>query len=97
MATARKNATTASVRSLLGDALKDGVTRERLDSILEAAFGAETSAAAECPECGHTMRVKIPDFGKQANLIVEWIEQSEGKSSQAIPEATKIVIVRPPL
>lgn len=89
-----KKQTTASVRKLLADAVSANYSEADIKAIIEAAKGAETGALAECPECGHGMRVKVPDFKKQLETLVALLEQAEGKASQAMPEATSIVIER---
>ena len=87
---------TASVRKQLADAVTKHYSEADIAAIIEAAKGAETSAPAECPECGHGMRVKVPDFRKQLDTLVALLEQAEGKAGQALPEATTIIIERPP-
>jgi len=86
---------TASVRRQLADAVAKHYTEQDIANIIEAAKGAEASAAAECPECGITMRVKVPDFRKQLETLIALLEQAEGKAAQAIPEATTVIIERP--
>jgi hypothetical protein len=87
---------TASVRRQLADALAEELSEDDFRELIRAAKGAETSAAAECPECGHSMRVKVPDFKKQFELYMVALEQTEGKASQAVPDATTVVVERPP-
>lgn len=82
------------MRKQLGEALNETLTKADFVKLLEAAKGAETSAAAECPECGHAMRVRVPDFKKTFEAFIDAIEQAEGKAAQAVPEATQIVIER---
>jgi len=91
-----KPASTASVRKLLSEAVAENWSKEDFADIIKAAKGAETSAAAECPECGHTMRVKVPDAKKQMELLVQALEQTEGRAAQSMPESTSIVIERLP-
>lgn len=96
MAAARKKpVSTASVRKLLADAVSANYSEADITAIIEAAKGAEASAAAECPECGHGMRVKVPDFKKQLETLVALLEQAEGKAQQAVPEATTVIVERP--
>lgn len=95
MATARKRAASKSTRSLLAEAVAEEYTKADFLEIIRAAKGAETSAAADCPECGHAMRVKVPDFKKQMELLVSALEQTEGKAAQAVPEATTVIVERP--
>lgn len=95
MATARKKPAAAkSTRSLLAEAVSEGYGKQYIVDLIEAAKGSETRAAAECPECGHTMRVVVPDVKKQLDTLIALLEQGEGKASQAMPEATSIVIER---
>jgi len=84
----------ATIRKQLAEALNDELSVDDFRDLIRAAKGAETSAAAECPECGHTMRVKIPDFKKQFELFSSALEQVEGKAAQAVPEATQIIVER---
>lgn len=87
---------TASVRKQLAEALSDELTVQDFRDLLKAAKGAETSAAAQCPECGATMRVKVPDFKRQFEVFTAALDQAEGKAQQAVPEATTVIIERPP-
>jgi len=86
---------TASVRKQLAEALSDELNVQDFRDLLKAAKGAETSTAAECPECGHTMRVKVPDFKKQFEVFTAALDQAEGKAQLAVPEATQVIIERP--
>ena len=86
---------TQTVRSLMSEALSETVTKEKLTEIIETALGAETLAVAECPECGKAMKVHIPDFKKQMDMVIAALEQAEGKSAQASPDVTTIVVERP--
>lgn len=95
MAVARPR-TPASVRKQLSQALSEELTEKDFRELIRAAKGAETSAAAECPECGATMRVKVPDFKKQLDVFMAALDQAEGKASQAVPEATQIIVERLP-
>lgn len=79
----------------MSEALTETVTKERLTSIIETALAAETLAVAECPDCGNAMKVHIPDFKKQMDMVIAALEQAEGKSAQAVPEATTIIVERP--
>jgi hypothetical protein len=83
------------VRRQLADAVAKHYGEEDIAAIIEAAKGAETSSAAECPECGTTMRVKVPDFRKQLETLIALLEQAEGKAQQAQPEQTTVIIERP--
>lgn len=85
----------ATIRKQLAEALSAELSVDDFRDLLRAAKGAETSAAAECPECGTTMRVKVPDFRKQLDAFMAVLEQTEGKASQAMPEATTVIIERP--
>ncbi len=86
---------TASVRRLVSEAVTEGYTKQDVADIIEAAKGAVTKASAECPECGHEMRVQVPDFKKQLETLISLLEQAEGKAEQAKPEATQVIIERP--
>lgn len=87
---------TASVRKQLAEALNEELSVDDFRELIRAAKGAETSAAAECPECGHTMRVKVPDFKKAFEMFTAALDQAEGKAAQAMPEATTVIVQRPP-
>jgi hypothetical protein len=85
----------SSARKVIGDAIAEGVTPERVKGIIDTAFGSEVVASAVCEECGGAMKVKIPDLKKQVDTLVSLLEQAEGRPSQNQPEATTIIIERP--
>lgn len=95
--TAAKKSASPGARKVIGDAIAEGVTPERVKGIIDTAFGSEVDAAAVCPECGAGMKVKIPDLKKQVDTLVSLLEQAEGRPSQNQPEATTIIVERPPL
>lgn len=84
-------------RKVIGDALADGITQERVTALVDAAFASEVVATFVCEECGAAMKAKAPDLKKQVDSMVALLEQAEGRPGQNQPEATSITIVRPPL
>lgn len=91
MPTARK----AGARELIAQALAEGVTKERLDSLLNAALSSEITVDAHCTNCGEEMRAKAPDVKKQLDVLVGLLEQAEGRPEQRAPGALTVVIERP--
>lgn len=84
-------------RKVIGDALAVGITRERITGLIDAAFASEIVAVATCEKCHARMKVRIPDLKKQVDSMVALLEQAEGRPEQRQPEATVVVIERPPL
>lgn len=84
-------------RKVIGDALAAGVTPERVKALVDASFESELTATAVCEGCGGAMKVRIPDLKKQVESLVSLLEQAEGRPAANQPEATTVVIERPPL
>lgn len=84
-------------RKVIGDALSAGVTPERVTALVDAAFASEVVATAVCEKCGGAMKVKIPDIKKSVESMIALLEQAEGRPAANQPEATTIIIERPPL
>jgi len=85
------------VRKVIGDALSAQATPEAVEEILGRALASEIVATAVCEDCGGAMKVRIPDVKKQVDTLVAFIEQAEGRPEQRQPEATTVIIERPPL
>ena len=90
-----KPRSTDSVRKLVSQAVTENYTVEDVKAIIDAAKGAEIDGIAECPNCGHTMRARVPDVKKRLDTLTGLLGQAEGKVEQAKPEATQIIIERP--
>lgn len=84
-------------RKVIAQVLEEGITPERIKNIVDAAFAAEVAADAVCPDCGASMKIKTPDLKKQVETMIALLDQAEGRPGQNQPEATTIVIERPPL
>lgn len=99
MATARKTQPkpSAGTRKMIADALTEGVTKARIAGVLDAAFEEEILVDAVCEDCGGKLKIRRPDVKRQVDTLVAFIEQAEGKPEQAQPEATTVIIERPPL
>jgi len=84
-------------RRVIADALTEGITKERVTALVDAAFESEIVATFVCEECGHPMKAKAPDLKKQVDSMVALLEQAEGRPEQRQPEATTVIIERPAL
>ena len=84
-------------RRVIADALTEGITKERVTALVDAAFESEIVATFVCEECGHAMKARAPDLKKQVDSMVALLEQAEGRPEQRQPEATTVIIERPAL
>lgn len=84
-------------RKVIAQALDAQVTPAAIKEILERALASEIEALAVCEDCGGRMKVRIPDVKKQVETLVAFIEQAEGRPAANQPEATTVIIERPPL
>jgi hypothetical protein len=84
-------------RKVIADALAEGVTPDRVKALVDASFASELTATAVCEDCGGAMKVKIPDLKKQVESMVSLLEQAEGRPAANQPEATTVIVERPPL
>jgi hypothetical protein len=94
---AARKAPSPGARKIIGDALTEGITPERVKAIVDAAFASEVESTAVCPDCGVAMKVKMPDLKKQVETMVSLLDQAEGRPGQNQPEATTVIVERPPL
>lgn len=94
---ASTKAASPGARKVIAQALDAQVTPEAIKEILERALASEVVAAGVCEDCGGRVRVQIPDVKKQVETLVAFIEQAEGRPAANQPEATTVVIERPPL
>lgn len=87
----------ASLRALFQEVAGEEATIAGVRQTVLDALGATTATKCVCPECGTEFRAKLPDVKKALDAAISVLEQLEGRPEQRAPEATKVVILRPPL
>ncbi len=87
-----------TLRQIIGDVANEEATVDRVRQIVHDALDTEQARKVDCPECGTSFRVKMPDTKKQLEAAIQVLEQVEGKAMQAQAETgTTVVINRNPL
>lgn len=87
----------AGLRALLSQVSEETATVDQIRQIVMDALGADGATLSQCPACGEEFRQRQPDVKKQLDAAIALLEQIEGKAGQNVPEATRVVIQRPPL
>ena len=87
----------AGARKVIASVLEDAVTPERVKAVLDAAFESEILVDVVCEDCGGKLRVKRPDVKRQVDTLVALTTEAQGRPEQAQPEATTVIVERPPL
>lgn len=90
-------AQTGGVRGMLGIVLDEEATLDAIRQTVLDAIGAEKASTVTCKHCGEEFRAPVADVKKQVDAIIALLEQNEGRAGERPPEATQVVIVRPPL
>jgi hypothetical protein len=93
----KPKAVSPGARKVIAAVLEEGITEERVKGIVDSAFASEILATFVCEECGSAMKAKAPDLKKQVETMIALLDQAEGRPGQNQPEATVVIVERPPL
>ncbi len=95
----KENAANAGgqARTVLRDAVNKKITPENIEALLDKALNAEATAIVHCPHCSESFKAELPDVKKAVDTLTALIQEAEGRPEQRQPEATRIIIQRPPL
>ncbi len=98
MTAAKPAPASETLRQIIGDVANEEATVDRVRQIVHDALDTEQARKVDCPECGTSFRVKMPDTKKQLEAAIQVLEQVEGKAAQAqVESGTTVVIQRNPL
>lgn len=82
-----------SVRSLIGDVLDEETTREKIRQLVSSAFELNRLADAFCPNCRKRVRAEVPDVRAQAQVLMDMIEQANGRPGTAQVEDAGVNLI----
>lgn len=87
----------AGLRALFAQVAEEEATLDAVRQIALDALGATASTKCVCPDCGTEFRAPLPDLKKNLDAAIAMLEQIEGRPEQRAPEATVVIVSRPPL
>ncbi len=82
---------------MLRDSINRKITPENIDALIDKALNAEATAIVTCPHCSQSFKTELPDVKKSVDTLVAIIQEAEGRPEQRQPEATRVIVMRPPL
>lgn len=77
------------LRSRLATSL-DGITDEFLAELRDQLFSQEKLTMADCPHCGKSAKVRVPDYRGITTALAILADQGKGKPSTAAPPAPEM-------
>lgn len=92
-----KPAVSAGARKVIAAVLEEAVTPERVKGVIDAAFESEILVDVVCEDCGGKLKIRRPDVKRQVDTLVALTTEAQGRPEQAQPEATTVIVERPPL
>ena len=83
-----------AARQVFRDVVNESTTREKIQEMVDQALSLQTLTWAFCPNCKKKVQAEIPDLRGRVGVLVELLEQAEGKP--AGDEAGVSVVVHRP-
>ncbi len=78
----------ADLRQRLSTVL-DSIGDDTLQEVVAGIFGLEKLTKADCPHCGKSANVLVPDYRGFAAGLAALTDQGKGKAATAVPVAPK--------
>jgi hypothetical protein len=76
------------LRQRLGSVL-DGISDEFLQDVAGGIFTLDKLTKADCPHCGESANVRVPDYRGITAALATLADQGKGKAATALPAAPK--------
>ena len=76
------------LRQRLSSAL-DGLSDEFIAEVTNGIFSMERVTQADCPHCGKTAKVRVPDYRGITAALATLADQGKGKAATATPPPPK--------
>lgn len=81
------------LRDVIRDVLNEEGRREKVATLVDSAFELRRLGWAHCPGCRRKVQVEVPDVKATAGVLVELLEQAEGRPGTAGVEDVGVVLV----
>ncbi len=83
-----------TLRQIIGDVANEEATVDRVRQIVHDALDTEQARKVDCPECGTSFRVRMPDTKKQLEAAIQVLEQVEGRAPTTTVDSGLVVEIR---
>ncbi len=94
MTAAKPAPASETLRQIIGDVANEQATVDRVRQIVHDALDTEQARKVDCPECGTSFRVKMPDTKKQLEAAIQVLEQVEGRAPTTTVDSGLVVEIR---
>lgn len=92
---AAKTNGSASLRSMIQEAVTEDATLEGVRQMIADVFQTEQARKVVCPNCGVEHKILAPDVKTQVSTLIDLLSEAEGKAAAAPTPDVTVIIERP--